>query len=104
ASGRGVRVAVAELAVQPLARLTNKAEQRMPGDLAGVGAARTLPRAGWPVVLDQRRVEIERHRLPLEQRMHARKQLLDRPLELADVAGVEAGTDTAQSRRIGDRM
>src|SRR5438093_5087719 len=48
------------------------------------------------VGLDQRRVEIERHRLPLEQRMHARKQLLERPLELADVAEVEAGQETAQ--------
>jgi hypothetical protein len=66
-------VAVTKLAVQPLAGLRDETEQRVPGDLAGVGAACALPRAGRAVMLDHGRVELERHRLPLEQRMHPRK-------------------------------
>src|SRR5436190_1130733 len=67
-AGRGGGVAVAELRVQPLARFADEAEQRMPADRALVGAARPLPRADRPVVLDVGRVQIERHRLALEQR------------------------------------
>ena len=64
------RLAPVEAAAWPLRslpcshspRLADKAEQRVPGDLAGVGAAGALPRARRAVVLDQRRVEIECHR------------------------------------------
>src|SRR6266508_5672867 len=76
----------------------------MPGDFAGIGAARALTGAGWPVMLDQGRVEIERDRFPLEQRMHPRKQLLERPVELAQMPKVEARQKAAERRRIGHRM
>src|SRR6266705_3671306 len=42
-AGRGGGVAVAELRVQPFARLADEAEQRVPADLALVGATRPLP-------------------------------------------------------------
>ncbi len=103
-AGRGRCVAVPELAVQPLARLADKAEQRMPGDLAGVGAARALPGADPPVVLDQGRIQIERHHPPVEQRMHAHKQLLERALELAQMPQAEAREESAERGRIGHRM
>src|SRR5439155_15028284 len=63
-AGQSAGVAVAELRVQPLARLADKAEQAMPADLARVGAARPLPRADRTVMLDIARVEVERHRRP----------------------------------------
>lgn len=97
-------MAVSEPAVQPLARLADKAEQRVPGDLASVGAARTLTRADRAMMLDQRRVEIERDHRPLEQRMDAPKQLLQGALELADVAKVEAAEEAAERRRIRHRV
>jgi hypothetical protein len=59
-TGRRGGVTVAERAVQPLAGLVDEAEQRMPGDPAGVGAARPLPRPDLSVMLDRRRVEVER--------------------------------------------
>ena len=94
-------MAVAQLRVQPLARLADKAEQRMPGDLALVRATRPLPGAGRAVVLDVGRVQVERHRLPIQQRLHARKQLVERPVELADVTEVEAAQKAAERRRLG---
>ena len=49
-AGRGGGVPVAKLGVQPLARLADEAQQRVPADLAGVAAARPLKcvvRAQW---------------------------------------------------------
>src|SRR6266508_1748375 len=63
-AGRGGGVSVAQLRVQPLARLTNETEQGMPGDLAGVDAACALPRPDRSVVLDVARVQVERQRFP----------------------------------------
>ena len=97
-------MAVAELRVQPLARLADKAEQRMPADLALVGAARPLPGADRTVLLDVGGVQVERHRLPLEQRLHARKQPVERPVQLADVAETETAQEPAERRRLGQTM
>jgi hypothetical protein len=94
-------VAVAELRVQPLAGFADKAAQRVPADLARVGAARALPGADRPVVLDVGRIQIERHRLPIEQRMHAREQLVERPVELTDMTEAEAAQKASQRRRLG---
>ena len=51
-------------------------------------------------MLDIGRVEVERHRLPLEQRMDTREQLVERPVELAEVAEAEAAQKTTQRRRL----
>jgi hypothetical protein len=99
-----VSAASAQLRVQPLAGLADKTEQRMPSNLAGIGAVGALARAGRPVMLDQGRVQIERHRLPLEERMHARKQLVERALEPADVAQAEAAQKPADRGRVGQTM
>ncbi len=72
----------------------------MPADLAFVGAACPLPGADRAVVLDVGRVQVERHRFPIEQRMHAREQLLECPVELADVAETEAAQKAAERRRL----
>src|SRR6266849_1364718 len=76
----------------------------MPRHLAFVGAARPLPRADRAMVLDVGRIEIERHRLPTEQRMHARKQLVERPVELTDMAEAEAAQKPAERRRLGQTV
>jgi hypothetical protein len=55
-------------------------------------------------MLDQRRVEIERHRLPPKQRMHARKQLLEGTVELAQMPEVEARQEAAERGRIRHRV
>jgi hypothetical protein len=55
-------------------------------------------------MLDQRRVEIQRHRLTLEQRIHARKQQVERPLDLPDAPEVETRQETAERRRIRHRI
>src|SRR6266540_786160 len=101
---RGGGVPVAQLRVQPLAGLRHEAQQRMPGDLAGVGAARALAGAGRAVVLDQRRVEVERDRLPVEQRVDTSKELIESTVELADVAETEARQEAAERRRVGHRV
>jgi hypothetical protein len=100
-AGRSGGVAVAELRVQPLTRLADKAEQRVPADLALVAAARPLPGTDRAVMLDVGRVDVERHRLPVEQRMHTREQLVECPVELADVTEAEAAQKTAERRRLG---
>ncbi len=51
-------------------------------------------------MLDVGRVEVERHRFAIEQRMHTRKQLVERPIELADMAETEATQKAAQRRRL----
>jgi hypothetical protein len=51
-------------------------------------------------MLDVGRVQVERHRLPLEQRMHAREQPVERAVELADVAEAEAAQKPAERRRL----
>src|SRR5712692_9695959 len=76
----------------------------MPGDLTGVGAARPLPRAGGAVVLDERRVEVERHLLALEQRADAGEEPVEGAIELADVAEVEARQEAPESGRVGDSV
>ena len=96
-------MAVAELRVQPLPGLGDKAEQRMPSNLAGVDAARALPGADRAVVLDVARVQIERQRRPAtEQRVDAGEDGTKRAVELPDVAEVEAGEEAPERRRIGD--
>jgi hypothetical protein len=45
-------------------------------------------------------VQIERDRLPIEQRLHARKQLVKRPIQLADVAETEAAQKAAERCRL----
>jgi hypothetical protein len=85
--------------VQPLARLADETEQRVPGDLARVDATRPLPRADPTVMLDVTRVQIERHRLPVEQRMRTRKQLVEHAIQLRDVAEREAAQEATERRR-----
>ncbi len=94
-------MAVAELRVQPLARFADKTQQRVPADLALVGAARPLSGADRAVVLDVGCVQVERHRLPIKQRMHTREDLVERPVELAEVAEAEAAQKAAERRRLG---
>src|SRR5437870_4285638 len=65
-------MAVPQLRVQPLTGLTDKTEQRMPGDLARVHAPRPLPGADRTMMLDIARVQVERHRLTLDQLTHAK--------------------------------
>jgi len=55
-------------------------------------------------MLDVGRVQIERHCLPIEQRMHASEQLVERPVELADVTEAEAAQKAAERRRLGQTM
>ena len=45
------------------------------------------------MMLDQRRVEIERHPLAAEERVHTGEEMLERPVELLNVAEVEAGEE-----------
>ena len=93
-------MAVTQLRVEPLAGLADKAEQRMPADLAFVGAACPLPRADRAVMLDVGRVQVERHRLPLKQRMRTRKQVVECPVELADMTEAEAAQKAAERCRL----
>jgi len=72
----------------------------MPADLALVGAACPLPRTDRSVVLDIGRVQVERRRLPIEQRMHPGEHLVERPVELADVPQAEAAQKAAERRRL----
>src|SRR6266542_1421745 len=76
----------------------------MPGDLARVDAARSLPRADRAVMLDVARVQVERDRLPLEQRMHPGAQLIERPVELAEMAERETAQETPERRRLRQTM
>jgi len=50
-------------------------------------------------MLDVGRVQIERHRLPPHKRMHAREQLVQGPVELADMAETEAAQKPAERGR-----
>ena len=86
------------------ARLGDEAEERVPGDLAGVGAARALAGADRAVVLDKRRVEVERRLPTLDERVDAGKQLVEGPVELADMAEVEARKEAPQRGGTGDRV
>lgn len=53
------------------------------------------------MVLDVGRIQIERHRLPIEQRVHAREHLVERPVELTDMTEAEAAQKASQRRRLG---
>src|SRR3990170_7247427 len=103
-AGRRGGMAVAQLRVQPLARFRDEADERVPGHLAGIGAACPLPRARGAVVLDEGRVEVERHLLALEQRADAGEEPVEGAVELADVAEVEARQKAPERRRVGDRV
>ena len=76
----------------------------MPANLALVGAARPLPRPDRAVMLDIGRVEIERHRFPIELRMHTGEHLVEGPVELADVTETEATQKTTHRRRLRQAM
>jgi hypothetical protein len=89
-------VPVPELSVQPFARFGKETEERVPGDLARIGAARALARADRPVVLNKRRVEVEGHLLPLEQGMDAREEAVEGVVQLTDVAEIEAGEEAPE--------
>jgi len=73
----------------------------VPGDLAGVGAAGALARADRAVCLDVARVEVERHRLPLEQAVHASEEVVERAVELAEVPERETTQEAPERRRLG---
>ena len=55
-------------------------------------------------MLDIGRVEVERHRLATEQRMHACEHRVERPVELAEMAEAEAAQEPAQRRRLWQTM
>jgi hypothetical protein len=56
------------------------------------------------VVLDQGRVQVERHRLPPEQRLHTPKQAVKSAVELTDVTEVEAREKPPQRGRVRHRV
>jgi hypothetical protein len=97
-------VAVAQFRVQPLARLGDEAEERMPRDLARVAATRALPRASRAVVFDQRRVNVESHLLTLDERVDAGEELVEGAVELAEVAKPEAAQETPERGRVGEAV
>ena len=56
-------------------------------------------------MLDIARVEVERHLLAaLDQRVHAREQLIERTVQLADVPEREAAQEAAECGRVGQAM
>jgi hypothetical protein len=56
------------------------------------------------VVLDQRRVEVERQLLALEQRADAGEEAVEDAVELSDVTEVEARQQASERRRVGDAV
>ena len=101
-AGGGGGVSVPQRRVQPLACLREEADERVPGDLARVGAARSLTRADRAVVLDEGGVEVERHPVARKERLDAREQLVERAVELPQVAEREARKEAAERGRVGD--
>jgi hypothetical protein len=55
-------------------------------------------------MLDIGCIQVERDRLPIEQRMHASEQLVECPVELADMTEAEAAQKAAQRRRLGQAV